>query len=342
MNNGSPARPVSVRLPAHAKLNISLAVGPLQADGYHLIESLMVPLDLADEVALSPSAGGVQLTVSGPTAGGTPCDATNLAWRAAELIADQAGRAADVAIQLVKRIPVAGGLAGGSADAAAVLVGLNRMWGLNWPLDRLIALAARLGSDVPFCVAGVPAWVRGRGESVQPLAAPLPSLCVLLVLPHMAVSTRDVYARLDAIRAKSPAESTRKRVLTGLEFFNDLERPALAVCPALGKLFEILEQSIGVPRLFVAGSGSTLFAPFQTRAEAMVWKERIEAAIRDGRMALPAPHAKCGAVVASVFGGASTDGRPGPAGRDGQSCSVVQGVSDGRHRSENQAGGPAE
>lgn len=293
----------SITLSAHAKLNISLAVGPLQPDGYHLIDSLMAPLELADVVTLSPSPAGISLRVSGPTAGQTPADRSNLVWRAAELLARAAGREPNVAISVEKNIPVGGGLAGGSTDAAAVLVGLNRLWGLDWPVERLIGLGAELGSDVPFCVGGRAAWVRGRGQIVQPIAEPLPPLWVLLIMPGLFVSTAQVYARLDEIRAEDTPVRQRKHALAGLEFYNQLEGPALEVCPALDGLVEILERHTGVPRLLVAGSGSTLFVPFDNPAEATAWKQRVDTGVVSATRLLPGA---CRTMVSAVLGDASS------------------------------------
>jgi 4-diphosphocytidyl-2-C-methyl-D-erythritol kinase len=304
---------------------VSLAVGPRQADGYHLIESLMLPLELHDDVTVAQGrpGSGMSMELSGPAAGSTPADAANLAWRAAELLAGESGKPADVAVTLVKRIPVGGGLGGGSADAAAALVGLNRLWGLNWPVERLAGLAIRLGSDVPFCVHSVPSWVRGRGEQVEPLANRLPPLWALLIQPGVAVSTRSVYERLDASRSEAGSQQsiiiTRKHALAGLQLFNELEKPALEVCSRLGRLFQTLENT-GVPRLMIAGSGSTLFAMFDNEAEPLTWVRRIKARVE---------------VSVSVTAAlALVTGTP-----DGTRV-VCQGDNYGRQRGADQTGGP--
>ena len=306
----------SVTVHAHAKLNISLAIGPRRAgDGYHLLESLMVPLDLHDEVTVAKSAGGFRLEVTGPTIAGVPTDSSNLAWRSAQLLATEAGLSeipspnaletpgggggisANLSIRLHKQIPVGGGLAGGSADAAATLIGLNELWNLNWPVERLAALGARLGSDVPFCTISRPSWVRGRGERVEPLAESLPPLWAVLILPGLAVSTRAVYQRLDADRLAGIARPGRKHQLGLLECFNDLEQAALSVSRPLAETFGSLE-AFGTPRLMVAGSGSTLFALFDNASQAREWENRIRL------------EARCAVMVAAVLSDTSNCRRP--------------------------------
>ncbi|MDD4888979.1 MAG: 4-(cytidine 5'-diphospho)-2-C-methyl-D-erythritol kinase [Phycisphaerae bacterium] len=315
MTRRSEFRPNYVALPAPAKLNISLAIGPRQPDGYHLLDSLMVPLDLHDDVRLSSSAGGIELAVSGPTGASTPADPTNLVWRAAELLAQEAGRPSDVRIELFKRIPVAGGLGGGSSDAGATLVGLNRLWNLNFPVSRLAGLGSRLGSDVPFCVYRHPSWVRGRGEIVEPLQTPIPSLFIVLIFPGIAIATRNVYEHLDVSMERLLRIIPRKHPFRGVVFFNDLEGPALEVCPPLSRLFRTLEKSAGVPRLMVAGSGSTLFAAFDNPTDASQCEHRVRSCV------------SCGTAVAAVLPGPPEDIHD-------------EGDCDGHQRGPDQTGGP--
>ncbi len=271
---GSPQHGVTIGAPA--KLNLSLAVSAVRDDGYHSIRSLMAPLELADQLTLTPCPDGPRLTLGGPQSAGVPVDQTNLAWRAAELLAESVNRPADVRIELVKHVPAGGGLGGGSSDAAATLRGLCRLWELDLSREELIALAADLGSDVPFCVVGEPAWVAGRGERVSVLDDPLGPLWALLVTPGFSVSTRAVYEQFDR-RAKGTSKITRiirRYGLAGLELHNDLEEAAFEVCPDLGRLFERLD-GLGVPRLMLAGSGSTLFSLFDDPNEMQHWEDRI-------------------------------------------------------------------
>jgi 4-diphosphocytidyl-2-C-methyl-D-erythritol kinase len=241
------------------------------------------------------------------------------------LLAAEAGRSADVSIRLHKQIPVGGGLAGGSADAAATLVALNQLWNLGWSIDRLAALGAWLGSDVPFCTISRPSWVRGRGERVEPLADPLPPLWAVLILPGLAVSTRAVYQRLDADRVAGVARPGRKHLLGRLECFNDLEQAALSVSRPLAELFGSLE-ACGTPRLMVAGSGSTLFVLFDNAGEAEEWTKRIRL------------EARCAVVIAAVLSDTSNCTSARPECRAAAcTCDLLQGESNGHHRSADQA-----
>ncbi|HWC10443.1 MAG TPA: 4-(cytidine 5'-diphospho)-2-C-methyl-D-erythritol kinase [Acidimicrobiales bacterium] len=211
---------------APAKLTLSLGVVGARADGYHLLDAEMVTLSLADVVELGPGRG---LEVDGPHAAGVPVDETNLVCRALAAC----GRTAHVRIE--KHVPAGAGLAGGSADAAAVL---------RWAGCRDLALAASIGADVPFCLVGGRARVRGIGEAVEPL--PFEDRGFTLLVPPLAVPTAAVYAAWDEMGG--PAG----------EHGNDLEPAALEVAPELERWRDRLRDATGAePRL--AGSGSTWF-----------------------------------------------------------------------------------
>jgi 4-diphosphocytidyl-2-C-methyl-D-erythritol kinase len=218
---------IEVRAPA--KLTLTLRVTGVRADGYHEIDAEMVALDLADVLTIDP--GGAGLSVGGPYAAGVPVDGTNLVARALQL----AGRSAGVHID--KRIPHGGGLGGGSADAAAVL----RWAGFT---DRVAA--SRLGADIPFCMAGGRARVRGIGEIVEPTwHQPLE---LTLVVPPLHVSTPAVYRAWDELGGPTAAGP------------NDLEPAALSVEPALRGWRERIAELAGVAPV-LAGSGATWFVP---------------------------------------------------------------------------------
>src|SRR5437016_10219566 len=159
-----------IRRPAHAKLNVFLRVLGRRADGYHEIESLIVPVSLADDVTvrLDPE---LRLSVRGELADSVPLDEDNLVVRAARVLAATGGVDAGADIELEKRIPVAAGLGGGSADAAAALLALNELWGCGLEAGELLACGAKVGSDVPALLAGRPVLARGRGEGVEPAEA---------------------------------------------------------------------------------------------------------------------------------------------------------------------------
>ena len=222
-------------LRAHAKLTLSLRMTGVRDDGYHLLDAEMVSLDLHDLVTLRPVADGraSALRATGPFADGVPTDATNLVARALEAV----GRRADVTID--KRIPHGGGLGGGSTDAAAVL-----RWAGVGTSPEALAEAARIGADVPFCVVGGRARVRGIGELVEPL--PPVGRDVTLVIPPLRVSTPAAYRAWDELGGPT-AEGP-----------NDLEPAALAVEPRLAWWRDALAERLGAPPV-LAGSGATWF-----------------------------------------------------------------------------------
>lgn len=223
------APPTSIR--AHAKLTRSLRITGVRPDGYHLIDAEMVSLDLHDIVTIDPGGNGIAAT--GPFATGVPTDDSNLVARALQL----AGRTAAVTID--KRIPHGGGLGGGSADAAAAL----RWAGHGTGVDDLVA-ASRLGADIPFCLVGGRARVRGIGEIVDPLAHL--ALTFTLVIPPLAVSTPAAYRAWDDLGGPT-ADGP-----------NDLEPAAIAVEPRLARWRDEIGERIGRAPV-LAGSGATWF-----------------------------------------------------------------------------------
>jgi 4-diphosphocytidyl-2-C-methyl-D-erythritol kinase len=214
-----------------------------------------------------------------------PCDASNLIIRAAKAVVDELGAArSQLHVRLEKRIPTGGGLGGGSSDAARTLLGLNRLWKLNWQTSRLAQIASTLGSDVPFFLSGPSSVCSGRGEIVQPIARPRPRWAVL-ILPDYAISTPAVYRKFDEMRLADRAAIERQpdwqqwaELSAGpllARLANDLEPPAFALCPELARLRPQIEQSIGRP-VRMSGSGSSLFTLFDENAEALSNAARIE------------------------------------------------------------------
>ncbi|MGQ9531691.1 MAG: 4-(cytidine 5'-diphospho)-2-C-methyl-D-erythritol kinase [Desulfotomaculales bacterium] len=259
-----------IREAAQAKINLVLNVLSRRPDGYHEIASVMQTLALHDEVELTGEGTGVRLTCEGLP---VPCDETNLARRAALLLAARFGIRRGVRIRLTKRIPVAAGLGGGSADAAAVLRGLNRLWGLGLSPEELAGLGAELGSDVPFCVFGGTALVGGRGERVVPLP-PAPPVDVVLFKPPFGVATAEVYRGLEripgpsgAVEAMLAALREGNPALVGRCLVNDLESVTLRWHLELALLKERL-RGPGVYGALLAGSGPTVFALVADRAVA--------------------------------------------------------------------------
>jgi 4-diphosphocytidyl-2-C-methyl-D-erythritol kinase len=230
----------ALSLDAPAKVNLDLRVVGRRDDGYHLLETTMLLLELADRLLLLPGCSG--LRVEGATSDDVPPDATNLAWRG--LLAGLGGVPELACLALEKRIPSAAGLGGGSSDAAAAWR-LGRAWreAPQEPAAADMTVLAGIGADVPFFASGAPAArVEGIGERVT--ALPAPTLSVVLVHPEARLRTRDVFAEL---RPEEWGSGT-----------NDLLAPAARLCPAIGDLFGMVRAAGGEPRL--TGSGPTVFA----------------------------------------------------------------------------------
>ncbi|WP_280307734.1 4-(cytidine 5'-diphospho)-2-C-methyl-D-erythritol kinase, partial [Nocardia neocaledoniensis] len=233
--------PVVVRAPS--KVNLHLGVGDLRPDGYHDLTTVFQALSLGDELELAPSAS-LTVRVSGEGAAEVPTDRTNLVWKAAVRLAHLAGRAPLVEIAIAKGIPVAGGMAGGSADAAAALVGLNELWDLGLGRDELSAVAAELGSDVPFALHGGTALGTGRGERLLPVLS-RNTFHWVLALAKDGLSTPSVFRELDRLRAEGdpPRLGDPQQLMQALAagdphtlaplLGNDLQAAALSLKPEL-------------------------------------------------------------------------------------------------------------
>ncbi|MCX7750040.1 MAG: 4-(cytidine 5'-diphospho)-2-C-methyl-D-erythritol kinase [Candidatus Bipolaricaulota bacterium] len=242
---------------AYAKLNLVLRVVGRREDGYHLLQSLFCAVDWADELELTSIPRGIELEAPaelGPPEG-------NLAYRAAQALVGEEGPG--VRIVLRKNIPVGAGLGGGSADAVAVLAGINRLHGLGKSPEELVRVGAALGADVPFFLGRSPAWVEGIGDRITPVDIPLPPAFLVLV-PPFGLPTAEVYRTYDGLGLPF---SSPGRVPGVPPFSNDLWPAAAHLRPELRALRELLE---GLPSLGVGmtGSGSALFAAFPSRDEA--------------------------------------------------------------------------
>ncbi|MFW3170549.1 4-(cytidine 5'-diphospho)-2-C-methyl-D-erythritol kinase [Geodermatophilus sp. CPCC 206100] len=262
---------------APAKVNVHLAVGPLRPDGFHELRTVYLAVSLFDTVTVRRGEGlaltvtGEGTTGSGPDA--VPADRRNLVWRAAELLAERAGVPAEATIGIDKSIPAAAGLAGGSADAAAALVALDALWGTHATRGELVALAAELGSDVPFSLQGGIALGSGRGEQLSPVLARRRWDWVLGIAGE-GLSTPAVYAELDRLRAEgrvpggaepAPPEPVIAALRSGpvpalaAALANDLQAPAISLRPALRRALRAATGA-GAPAAIVSGSGPTVAA----------------------------------------------------------------------------------
>jgi 4-diphosphocytidyl-2-C-methyl-D-erythritol kinase len=256
-----------VRVPG--KVNLFLAVGDLRDDGYHELTTVFHAVSLFDEITVR-NADVLSLEVSGEGVEELPTDHRNLAWRAAEVLAEHVGRAPDVAISMEKSIPVAGGMAGGSADAAAVLVAINALWELGVPRRDLHTLAAELGSDVPFALHGGTALGTGRGEQLATVLA-RNTFHWVLAFGKRGLSTPKVFAEIDRLRAdpdrgQTPRLEEPEPLLAALAsgdaaqlaplLGNDLQSAALSLDSGLRRTLRAGEDA-GALAGIVSGSGPT-------------------------------------------------------------------------------------
>ncbi len=249
---------------APAKLNLFLRVLSRRPDGFHEIETLVQPLTLADGVQARSPAEGIQLHVTGERSGGVPSGEENLVLRAARALAEAANVSTGVRLLLVKRIPVAAGLGGGSSDAAATLRALDRLWNTGLGRDELLEIAANVGSDVPAQLSGAPVLARGRGETVRPVLQ-MPRSWWVLLSPAFPIHAAEAYGwwdedggpvgpdprdLLQKVTADDPA------AVGGL-LFNDLEGPASRRHPQITAAREAL-LGAGAVGAVMCGSGPTV------------------------------------------------------------------------------------
>jgi len=251
-----------IRVYARAKINLTLDVLGKRPDGYHQVETVMQSIDLCDCLEFTPREESISLSVPG---GEVSAGADNLVCRAARLMQARTGKKCGVSIKLNKNIPVAAGLGGGSADAAATLSALNEMWGIRLPLPDLLALGEKLGSDVPFCLLGGTALAGGRGERLEPLP-PCPRMGLVLVKPSFGVSTASVYHAYDSSpAAKRPetgemVKAIKEKNIDGIvqNLANVLETATISMHPEIAGIKEKLLEA-GALGVLMSGSGPTVF-----------------------------------------------------------------------------------
>jgi 4-diphosphocytidyl-2-C-methyl-D-erythritol kinase len=289
----------SYRLIAPAKINLLLEIVGNRPDGYHELVMVLQSIDLADEIELKPLMGDrIKLHCDHPH---VPQDSTNLAYKAAKLMRESFPGHGGVEITIQKHIPIGAGLAGGSTDAAAVLVGLDLMWNLGLAQDELHSLSAKLGSDVPFCISGGTALALGRGEELTPLTDLDRLYGVLAKYRSLSVSTPWAYqayrqefghtyaqtqAEQEERRRTGPsvpmlnAIAHRDEKAIGKALHNDLEKIVLTQHPKVAQLRENLAEKSTLGAM-MSGSGPTVFALTQTRSEANQIAEQIRAEFAD-------------------------------------------------------------
>ncbi len=259
---------VVIRVPG--KVNLGLSVGPLDSDGYHELVTVFQAISLFDDVTVQYGAEGtgIILEASGSTSAGVPLDSSNLAYKAADIMIRRFQLTSDVSIHLKKEIPVAGGMAGGSADAAGVIVGMDSLFELGLSRDELQRIGAELGSDVPFGIAGGTAIGRGRGDQLTPVLAQGTYQWVL-ALSSSGLSTPSVYAECDRLReglsiARPSANDALLQALRagdakelGKALSNDLQSAACSLRPALRLVLDV-GREYGALGCIVSGSGPTV------------------------------------------------------------------------------------
>ncbi|MBM3568881.1 MAG: 4-(cytidine 5'-diphospho)-2-C-methyl-D-erythritol kinase [Alphaproteobacteria bacterium] len=263
---------------APAKLNLFLHVLGRRADGYHELDSLVAFLDLGDRVA-AREAEGLSLECDGPFGASVPGDERNLVLKAAAALRRQAGVKRGAALRLTKVLPPASGLGGGSADAAATLRLLCRLWRIDWSAERLAALGLELGADLPACLFGRPVRVGGIGERLTPIGA-LPHWPAVLINPLTPLETKAVFAarigRFGSGAGQMPPGSAGRIEWLGRQR-NDLTESATRLRPEIGRILAELAAFEGCVLARMAGSGATCFGLFQSGGAARAAAIRLAA-----------------------------------------------------------------
>lgn len=273
---------MSVRVFAPAKINLTLEAGAPRADGYHPLQSAVAFASEGDWIEASPS-DALTLEISGPFAHGLPVNEDNLVLRAARALDPKRG----ASLSLQKNLPVASGIGGGSSDAAAALIALNQVWGLNKSRSDLAHLAASLGADVPVCVHQHSAWITGVGEVVTPIS--MPPLDAVLANPGKPMPTPPVFRRFDELglgtnfaERGAPAWATPEAVVMDIAAWgNGLEAPAVALMPELGDLLAALRSDKRALVAALSGSGATCFAITNSAEEARSLAAELSARNRE-------------------------------------------------------------
>ena len=250
---------------APAKINLSLRVGRAREDGYHPLDSLVTFADWGDSITVRDEAA-LLMTLGGEASRDLEDEESNLVLQAARLLQDAAGVDRGAVIHLQKEIPVAAGLGGGSADAAATLRALNLLWDIDWELDKLAELAIQLGADVPACVYSRPLRMRGIGEQID-LIERFPAFPAILINPGVRLLTGRVFKAFDETDPPELREAKGRspHILDWLDREpNDLERPAMRVEPKIKKALDWLDGQKGVELVRMSGSGASCFAIFDT------------------------------------------------------------------------------
>ena len=256
----------SITVRCYAKINLYLEVVRKRDDGFHDIVTVFQPVTLFDRIVIRPAAGGISLSGNAPD---IPWDSSNLCWKAAELILGERRNSRSVSIEVEKNIPAGAGLGGGSSDAAGVLAGVDRLFGLGTGSRQLMDMALEIGSDVPFFLFGSPAIGRGRGEIIKETEG-LRGGVILIVRPDISVSTKWAYENPNLILTRSGGGHKLNCLLGGLKGFPDIaletinsfQKVVAGEYPEIGRILVLLERE-GARLSSMSGSGSACFALFK-------------------------------------------------------------------------------
>ena len=271
----------SITLKSRAKINLSIDVLGKRQDGYHLVEMIMQTIDLYDLIEINEKDND-QITIKS-TSDEIPLDCNNLVYKAANLIKETFNINKGVEIHIKKNIPVAAGMAGGSSNAAAVLVGLNKLWNLNLSNQQLEKIGLKLGADVPFCINGGAVLASGIGEELTPIKGLTKDVCILVCKPDLFVSTKEVYECIDSKDIdKRPNnkflieclknEDTRQ---LAENMFNVLEGVTMDKHPVIQQIKDIMTNNRALGAM-MSGSGPTVFGLYENREDAVKCKAILE------------------------------------------------------------------
>ncbi|MCP5275148.1 MAG: 4-(cytidine 5'-diphospho)-2-C-methyl-D-erythritol kinase [Burkholderiales bacterium] len=259
----------TLTFPAPAKLNLFLHVVGRRQDGYHLLQTVFRLLDFSDELSFTLRDDGLVNLVT--PVDGIPED-QDLCVRAAKLLRSRSGTTMGVDIALKKRIPMGGGLGGGSSDAATTLMALNQLWNLNWDKAKLLELGLQLGADVPVFIFGQNAFAEGIGEKLS--AVQLPAAWYLVLIPPVHVSTAEIFSNKELTRNTIPIKIPPFSIWQG---HNDLEQVVCSLYPEVSRRLKWLKQLENTTIAAMSGSGACVFAEFASESEANDAHKRIPA-----------------------------------------------------------------
>lgn len=271
----------SIKLKSRAKINLSIDVLGKRQDGYHLVEMIMQTIDLYDLIEINEKDND-QITIKS-TSDEIPLDCNNLVYKAANLIKKTFNINKGVEIHIKKNIPVAAGMAGGSSNAAAVLVGLNKLWNLNLSNQQLEKIGLKLGADVPFCINGGAVLASGIGEELTPIKGLTKDVCILVCKPDLFVSTKEVYECIDSKDIdKRPNNKFLIECLKNEEtrqlaenMFNVLEGVTMDKHPVIQQIKDIMTNNRALGAM-MSGSGPTVFGLYENREDAVKCKAILE------------------------------------------------------------------